>query len=321
LNNVLAIDIGGTHFRAGLFDREGRRLVISEGDTSHSGGREWMLDRIRELGRTLLDRTDSPVGSCGISFGGPVDFQHQRVTSVHSPGWKNFSFAEWVGANLNLPCLIDNDANAGALGEFRFGAGRGTESMVYVTLSTGVGAGLILNGKTYRGKDGLAGELGHVPISDSGNTCSCGAVGCLESFCSGSAIAERAKERGWRRRDGLNCIGDSSGAKLEGITAKEIVQAASDGDTAALHIVREAAGWLARGLLTVIRILNPDRIILGGGLTLAGQVLLGPLHQRLAELASPTIGYSTEIVIAELGTYSPLYGAAAMALDLMCVQP
>jgi glucokinase len=317
LNNALAIDIGGTHFRAGLFDHEGRRLVISEDDTLRSGGREWMLDRIRELSRTLLAQSHSPVGACGISFGGPVDFQHQRVTSVHSPGWKNFSFAEWVSANLNLPCLIDNDANAGALGEFRYGGGRGTESMVYVTLSTGVGAGLILNGKTYRGKDGLAGELGHIPISDSGITCSCGAVGCLESFCSGSAIAERGKEWGWRRRDGLTRTGDSSHDRAGGITAKEIAQAASEGDTAALHIVREAARWLARGLLTVIRILNPDRIILGGGLTLAGQVLLGPLHQCLAELASPTIGYSTEIVIAELGTYSPLCGAAAMALDLM----
>jgi glucokinase len=317
VNNVLALDIGGTHFRAGLFDHTGRRLVISEGDTLRSGGREWMLERIRELVRTLLEQTDSPVGACGISFGGPVDFQLQTVTSVHSPGWKNFSFAEWVRTNLNLPCLLDNDANAGALGEFRYGAGRGTESMVYVTLSTGVGAGLILNGKTYRGKDGLAGELGHVPISNSGITCSCGAVGCLESLCSGSALAERGKERGWRRRDGLTRNGDSSGESPEGITAKEIVQAASEGDTAALHIVREAARWLARGLLMLIRILNPDRIILGGGLSQAGQVLLAPLHECLAELASPTIGYSTEIVIAELGIYSPLYGAAAMAIDLL----
>jgi len=317
LNNVLAIDIGGTHFRLALFNHEGRRLVISAGDTLRSGGREWMLDRIRELSRSLLDQTDYPVGACGISFGGPVDFEHQRVTSVHSPGWKNFSFAEWVGTNLKLPCLIDNDANAGALGEFRYGAGRGTESMVYVTLSTGVGAGLVLNGKTYRGKDGLAGELGHVPISDSGIACSCGAVGCLESLCSASAIAERGKEWGWRPRDGLNRPGDPSGEKPHDITAKEIVQAASEGDTAALHIVQEAARWLARGLLTVIRILNPDRIILGGGLTLAGQVLLAPLHQYLTELASPTIGYSTGIVIAELGTHSPLHGAAAMALDLM----
>ena len=291
--------------------------MISEGDTLRSGGREWMLDQIRQRTRTLLEQAHSPVGACGISFGGPVDFQRQRVTSVHAPGWKNFSFAEWVSANLHLPCLIDNDANAGALGEFRYGAGRGTESLVYVTLSTGVGAGLILNGKTYRGKDGLAGELGHIPISDSGNTCSCGAAGCLESFCSGSAIAERGKEGGWRLKESLARTGDSGSASPEEVSAKEIVQAASQGNTAALHIVREAARWLARGLLTVIRILNPDRIILGGGLSLAGQVLLDPLHQCLAELASPTIGYSTEIVIAELGTYSPLYGAAAMALDLL----
>jgi glucokinase len=317
LKNALAIDIGGTHFRVGLFDREGRRLVLSEGDTLRSGGREWMLGRIREISGSLLDQGGHPVAACGISFGGPVDFEHQRVTSVHSPGWKNFSFADWIGANLHLPCLIDNDANAGALGEFRYGAGRGAGSMVYVTLSTGVGAGLILNGRTYRGKDGLAGELGHVPISDSGFTCSCGAVGCLESFCSGSAIAARAKEWGRRRTDDLTRILDLSGGRSESITAKEVVQAASEGDVTAVCIVREATHWLARGLLTVIRILNPDRIILGGGLTLAGQVLLVPLHQCLAELASPTIGYSTEIAIAELGTHSALHGAAAMALDLM----
>jgi glucokinase len=107
------------------------------------------------------------------------------------------------------------------------------------------------------------------------------------------------------------------GEQVGEITAKEIAQAAAQGDTAALDIVREAARWLARGVLTVIRILNPDRIILGGGLSLAGQVLLAPLHQCLAELASPTIGYSTEIVVAELGTYSPLYGAAAMGIDLL----
>ena len=317
MKSALAIDVGGTHFRAGLFDLEGRRLVISEGDTLRSGGREWMLEQIRQLARTLLEQSDFPVAACGISFGGPVDFQKQTVTSVHAPGWKNFSFAEWVGANLHLHCQIDNDANAGALGEFRYGAGRGTESLVYVTLSTGVGAGVILNGKTYRGKDGLAGELGHVPISDSGNRCSCGAIGCLESFCSASAIAQRAKERGWCRSESLARSGGSQGGKPEGITAKDVAEAASQGDLAALEIMREAAHCLARGLLTVIRILNPDRIVLGGGLTLAGQILLSPLHQCLAELASPSIGYSTQIVFAELGTYSPLYGAAAMALDLI----
>ena len=315
-NTVLAIDIGGTHFRLGLFDGQGAQLAISEGETLRSGGREWMLEQIRLRARTLLEHADSPVGACGISFGGPVDFEHQRVTSVHSPGWKDFSFAEWVDANLHLPCLIDNDANAGALGEFRYGAGRGTQAMVYVTLSTGIGAGLILNGKTYRGKDGLAGELGHVPISDSGNTCSCGAVGCLESLSSGWAIAERGRELRLRRGEAPAGLGDSSHSRSEGITAKDVTRAAAEGDKSDLEIVRVASRHLARGLLTVIRILNPDRIVLGGGLTLAGQVLLGPLHRYLTELASPTIGYSTEIVTAGLGMYSPLYGAAAMALDL-----
>jgi glucokinase len=275
-----------------------------------------MLERIREASWPLLAKTDTPVGACGISFGGPVDFKRQLVTSIHSPGWKNFSFAEWVRAQLSLPCVLDNDANAGALGEFRYGAGRGTEAMAYVTLSTGVGAGLILDGKIYRGKDGLAGELGHIPLSDSGTQCSCGAIGCLESFCSGSAIAERAKEWGRRDRVGLTRMVALSGGRPDCITAKEVAQAASEGDRAAVQIVREAARWLARGLLTVIRVLNPDQIVLGGGVSLAGQVLLDPLRQYLEELGSPTIGYSTGIVIAELGTYSPLYGAAAMALDL-----
>ena len=256
------------------------------------------------------------MATCGISFGGPVDFKNQKVTSVHSPGWKDFSFADWVDANLRLRCLIDNDANAGALGEFRFGAGRGTESLAYVTLSTGVGSGLILNGKPYRGRDELAGELGHVPISDSGITCSCGAQGCLESFCSGWAIARRGKERGWRSKETPARAGGSICESAEEVTAKAIAQAASEGDPLALDIIRDAARSLARGLLTLIRILNPDRIILGGGLTLAGPILFAPLHQSLADLASPSIGYTTEIVIAQLGTHSPLYGAAALALDL-----
>ena len=316
MSTVLAIDIGGTHFRIALFDREGRQFAISEGETLRSGGREWMLDEIRRRTLALLEQAGLTAAACGISFGGPVDFRRQKVTSVHSPGWRDFSFAQWVDANLHLPCLIDNDANAGALGEFRYGAGRGTEAMVYVTLSTGIGAGVILNGKIHRGKDGLAGELGHIPISEAGDTCSCGARGCLESFSSGWAIAERGRE--WRRRrgDSLAVLGDSIRSRSEGITAREIAQEAARGDPADLDIIRAAARHLARGLLTVIRILNPDRIVLGGGLIQAGAVLLDPLRESLAKLASPTIGYSTEIVTAGLGTYSPLYGAAAMALVL-----
>ena len=317
MNNVIGIDIGGTQFRVGLFDQQGRRLLTSEGDTLRAGGREWMLEQLRERCLGFKERSDFAVKACGISFGGPVDFDHQFVTSIHSPGWENFALSQWVEGTLGIRARLDNDANAGAWGEYHFGAGRGARSLVYITLSTGIGGGLVLEGKIFRGKDSLAGEVGHLPVSDSGVVCSCGARGCLETFCSGSAIAQRGREWAVRRPESVARMIELSGGSADQITAKAVVQAAAEGDTAAGRIIREAARWLARALLTVIRVLNPDRIILGGGVALAGNVLLEPVHESLEELSSPTIHYSTEIVLAELGSNSPLYGAAAMALELL----
>ncbi len=315
MNNVIGIDIGGTHFRVGLFDPDGRRLLVSEDSTLRSGGREWMLEKIRHGCRVLLDKTHYPVKACGVSFGGPVDFERQQVSSIHSPGWVKFPLAQWAQETLKLFCRVDNDANAGALGEFRFGAGRGTQSMVYITLSTGLGSGLVCGGKIFRGKDNLAGEIGHIPVSDSGVVCCCGARGCLETFCSGPAVARRGQDWAARRPDQVARVVELSGGKAENITAQAVVQAAAEGDPAAAQILREVARWLARGLLTVIRTLNPDKIVLGGGVAQAGAVLLSPMRECLEELGSPSIGYTTEIVLAELGTYSPLYGAAALALE------
>jgi glucokinase len=316
VNNVIAVDIGGTRFRVGLFDEEGRRLLVSENETSRSGGRDWMLEQLREHGGKLRQRSDFPLKACGVSFGGPVDFVRQLVTSIHSPGWENFALSAWVEETLGLPCRLDNDANAGALGEYRFGAGRGARSLVYITLSTGIGGGLIVDGKPFRGRDSMAGEIGHMPVSDSGVLCSCGARGCLETFCSGSAIAQRGREWAARRPEAVARMLELSGGKAENITAKAVVQAAAEGDVAASRIIREVARWLARALLTIIRVLNPDKIVLGGGVALAGEGLLGPLHECLEELGSPSVSYSTQILLGELGAYSPLYGAAAMALEV-----
>ncbi|MHB8653996.1 MAG: ROK family protein, partial [Terriglobia bacterium] len=151
MTHVLGLDIGGTHFRTGLFDHEGRRLFVLEGNTLRSGGRDWMLKQIGEQCRTLLQKSESPVKACGVSFGGPVDFASQRVRSMHSPGWENFAMAQWVKETLGLPCRVDNDANCGALGEYRFGAGRGTQTLVYITVSTGIGGGIVHDGKVFRG--------------------------------------------------------------------------------------------------------------------------------------------------------------------------
>lgn len=314
---MIGIDIGGTHFRVGLFDGEGRRLLVSEDNTLRLGGRDWMLDQIRERSTLLMRRTDYPVKACGISFGGPVDFERQQVSSIHSPGWARFALAQWAQQALKLPCRVDNDANAGALGEYRFGAGRGAESIVYITISTGVGSGLVCEGRVFRGKDNLAGELGHIPVSDSGAVCSCGARGCLETFCSGSAIARRGQDWAARRPERVARIVELCGGRAENITAMAVAQAAAEGDLAATQILREVARWLARAILTVIRIVNPAKIVLGGGVAQAGGTLLTPVREFLEDMGSPSVGYTSEIVLAGLGPYSPLYGAAALALELI----
>jgi len=316
MNNVLAIDIGGSRFRIGLFNQEGRRVQVLEADTFRSGGREWMLNEIQERWRALRQKSTAPIRTCGVSFGGPVDFGRQRVRSVHAPGWEDFELAHWVEQTLQLPCRVDNDANCGALGEYRFGAGRGSESMVYLTLSTGIGGGVILGGKVHRGIDSLAGEFGHMPVSDAQVLCSCGAYGCLEAFCSGDAIAKRAEELASRRPEGgrMNELCDNP----DHISARAVYQAAAEGDLAAVQIVSEAARWLARAVCFIIRALNPDKIVLGGGVTAAGNMFLLPVRGYLKDFTSlSSIGYSTQVELAELGQYSPLYGAAALALELV----
>ena len=314
MKNVLAVDIGGTHFRTGLFDEQGRRLLVLEGDTDRVAGRDWMLNQVAARCRDLMAQTDAPVKACGLSFGGPVDFPHQRVTSVHSSGWKGFELGKWMEQTLGVPCRLENDANAGALGEFHFGAGRGSKLMVYITISTGIGSGIIYEGKLLRGKDYMAGEIGHIPVADSGSLCSCGGRGCLESFSSGAAMESRALEWAKRRPEHVERMLELSGGPE--ITAKGLMLAAAEGDQAANQILKETARWLAHGILMIIRILNPEVIVLGGGVGQSGELLLKALRSSLEGLASPTITFSTETVTAALGTYSALYGAAAMGIDV-----
>lgn len=314
--NVIGVDIGGTNYRVGLFDNEGRRLMVVEEPTHRSGGREWMLEQIERHITSLKQKSDFSVKACGLSFGGPVDYSTQRVTSFHVPGWNAFDLAQWAQETIGLASRVDNDANAGAWGEFRFGAGRGSGSLFYVTLSTGIGGGLIVEGKLFRGRDGLSGELGHIPVSDSGVVCSCGGRGCLETFCSATAVALRGRGLAERKPETIPRVLELSGGDPQSITAAHIFQAAAEGETGAAYIVRETARWLARGLMMVVRLINPDRIVLGGGVAKAGRTLLDPVRQAMEEMSSPTLKSTTEVALAELGDYSPLYGAAGMAIEI-----
>lgn len=313
---ILAIDIGGTQYGLALATREGRIVKGTTGATDRSSGAAWMIDRIVEEGRRLVAISPRPVSACGIGFGGPVDFGDQRVVnSTHVPGWEDVPLPHLVQSHLGLPSVVDNDGNVGALGEFTFGAGRGSRNLVYYTISTGIGGGIVLEGRIYWGSDGNAGELGHGPILADGPPCDCGNRGCLEALCSGSAIGRRAAVAVLARpRRGRGIRLPAAG---EPITARAVFDAAKSGDRLALEIVGETCLYLGMGLATAMNTLAPDVIVIGGGVSKAGRALFGPLREQASRLVMPVHRPHLKILPARRGGQSVLLGAVALARHVL----
>jgi len=274
---ILAIDIGGTKFSAALF--ENAQMVQRETRaTDREKGPEWMLSELAAMTRTWkFDR-------CGVGFGGPADFKRQRVAlSTHVAGWNDFPLVERLEASLGVPVILDNDANAGALGEARFGAGRGHLPLFYMTLSTGIGGGVVLeDGSVYRGADSWAGEIGHIIIRPGGPECLCGSRGCLERMCCGL----------WLERD-------------YGKPARELF---SDVTFVDRYVVD-----LALGLKAAIMLLNPARIVIGGGIAKAGDALFVPLREELRKQMTGWSRARRDVAPASLGDDSVLWGALILA--------
>jgi glucokinase len=275
---TLAIDIGGTKFTVAMF--HGDEMVQRESQaTDREGGKEWMLNRIAEIVTGWQDQPDV----CGIGFGGPVDFPSQKVTlSTHVGGWQSFDLPGWVHDRFQVPVIMDNDANAGALGEGAFGAGKGCDPLFYMTLSTGIGGGIAGNGKVWRGADSYAGEIGHLTIRPDGPECLCGAHGCFERVCCGL----------WLERD-------------HGRTAKELIE---DPQFVSRYVVD-----LALGLKACVMLLNPARIVIGGGIAKAGEKLFRPLRAELRRQVTNWSRARLDVQPAALGDDSVLYGALELA--------
>ena len=280
---TLAADIGGTKFSVALFD--GDRMVRRETrPTDREGAKDWMLEQVVAVAREW--KRKFPFTRCGIGFGGPVDFGQQRVAfSTHVGGWNDFHLTEFLSRALSVPAIMDNDANAGAMGEAIYGAGRGHSPLFYMTLSTGIGGGIYSDGKIWRGADGWAGEIGHLSIRPDGPECLCKARGCFERMCCGL----------WLERD-------------YGKTAKELLH---DPIFVARYVVD-----LALGLKACIMLLNPSRIVIGGGISHAGEALFGPLRAELDRQITDWSGARIDVVPAALGDDSVLYGALALANTL-----
>jgi glucokinase len=277
---ILAIDIGGTKFSLAVFD--GHTMVRRESHpTDAAGGRDWMLEQIR---RIVTDwRRDFTFERCGIGFGGPVNFARQRVVlSTHVGGWRDFDLCGFVRDVAGAPAIMDNDANVGAIGEAEYGAGKGYSPLFYLTLSTGIGGGIYEDGRVWRGADSYGGEIGHLTIRPDGPECLCGARGCFERMCCGL----------WLERD-------------YGRTARELMQ-----DSA---FVERYVQDLALGLKSAIMLLNPARIVIGGGIAKAGDRLFHPLRRELRRQVTAWSAARIDVVPTTLGDDNVLYGAQRLA--------
>ena len=280
---ILAIDIGGTKFTIAAFD--GDRMVRRESHaTDAAGGRDWMLGRISAI--VTAWKRECSFERCGIGFGGPVNFAAQRVVlSTHVGGWRDFDLCGFVRDLAGAPVVMDNDANAGAIGEARFGAGKGYSPLFYMTLSTGIGGGIYEDGRVWRGADSYGGEIGHLTIRPDGPECLCGARGCFERMCCGL----------WLERD-------------YGKPARDLVQ-----DPA---FVERYVVDLALGLKAAIMLLNPARIVIGGGIAKAGDRLFVPLRAELRRQLTAWSGARIDVAPAALGDDSVLYGALSLAREV-----
>jgi glucokinase len=322
---LLALDFGGTKLTAAL-TRPGQQTWLAHRRFFFPYGVDgrYEYDTMLDLVHELIEEAGQAPTTIGVSFGGPVYAREGLVRrSFHTPGWENTPLIEWLQAELNVQAVVDNDANAAALGEFRFGAGQGSRHILYVTISTGIGGGWILNGRPYGGADGLAGEIGHLIVQPGGFLCPCGQRGCLEAEASGPAMAQRvrlylskkkSKTRPERSRKGKYLLELAEG-NPDKITAQLISQAAAQGDKLSQKVIREAAERLGVGLAGALTLMNPDQIILGGGVIKSGELWWQTV--RATTRAQTHADISVEIVPAALGDDAPLWGAAALAEDLL----
>lgn len=307
---ILALDFGGTKLAAALVKsgcrewlRYERRLSPSNADANTD------LEIMRSLiGSLLQDATPTAIG---VSFGGPVDATTGTVRlSHHVSGWENIPLKNLLEQEFGIPTNVDNDANVAALGEYRFGAGTGYDSLFYITISTGVGGGWILNGKLWQGAGGMAGEIGHMVVDPAGPVCLCGKRGCVERFASGPYMAQNAKDilQNQQHGDILRTLVQND---LNLLTGQLISQAASKGDSIAQAVLQKSAWALGVGIGNVANLINPQRFILGGSVTKAGEIWWNTLQKTARETALPEVSF--EIVPAALGDDAPLWGAVALA--------
>ncbi len=329
---VLALDIGGTKLAVAIVTPDGVSHGFAVEPTRREEGPDAVIARLFRMGdeaiRAWSDGQDPLAGASavtagerggersvaavGISCGGPLDARRGvLINPLHLPGWLDVPITELAERRFGLPAVLENDATAAALAEYRFGAGAGSSTLVYLTVSTGVGGGAVINGRLHRGASSNGGEYGHIMVQPGGRLCLCGRRGCLEAYASGTSIAERAREL-LERSDRPSSLRDRAVVRAEDVSA-----AADGGDELAGEIWAETLELLASAVTDLVNILEPDMVVLGGGVTRAGASLIEPLRHAVLRDAMPPASAAVRVELAARGDEVGVIGAAALAFDLL----
>lgn len=309
----IGVDVGGTNVKIALVDFDGKIVYSNTVPTRAEMGFEAGVNNIKQAIKDLMQETNESaqtIEAIGFGLPGQIDYKEGVVKNLPNiPGWVNVPLAKIIEDEFSIPTRLDNDVRCAALGELNFGAGKGCENLICITVGTGIGSGIVLNGKLVRGAKNAAGEIGHIKMTmEGGPLCGCGDYGCFEAYASGPAIVSMAKEY----------ISGGKSAKYKEMAADGIIspyivaQAALQGDAVSIQIFKQMGKIIGLGLTSVINLLNPEKIIIGGGVADAGDILLEPIKQTIKERAMAIQGSCVQIVPAQLANTAGVIGASLL---------
>lgn len=305
---VVGVDLGGTKIYTALVDLEGNIIKEKTVETLAHEGELAVKERIIDTINYVIDGTDKDlIKSIGIGSPGPLDVKNGIIIENSNLPFKNFAIVKTIKETYDLPTYLDNDANVATLGEFMFGAGKGTENMVFITASTGIGGGAVLNGKLFRGSTGNALEVGHMTVATEGPRCGCGNLGCAEALGSGTAIGKRAKEAVLS-----NVV--TSLKNYENVTAKEVFKEAANGDRVAKNILNTSLTYLGIAVANTITNFDPEKVVVGGGVVNGGDIVIDTIRNVVEERCMAAFVENCTIEKAVLGGKAGVLGAAALAI-------
>lgn len=306
----IGVDVGGTKILAGAVAEDGSIQATARRPTPRHDA-EAVLAQVADVVAELRDGTDEAIDGVGVGIAGVVDAERSRVYFAPNLRWSQVPARALLEASTALPVVVENDGNIAAWGEYRFGAGRGTSDMVLVTVGTGIGGGIVIDGRLFRGAHGAAGEIGHINAVPDGRACGCGRGGCWEQYASGNALVREARELAAERRSEAGLLLSLGDGTPEGVQGPEVTQAALAGDPIAREAFARVGTWLGRGLADLAAVLDPEVFVIGGGVSESGDLLLASARSTLNDKLIGQQNRPAPLVrAAELANSAGIVGAA-----------